>query len=184
VVETQIAVVEMSVGDGPHQRERERAADWLIAHGDRSYPRVLAHVDAGRASPALIEILPRFGRTESLGRLARLMAGPEPNAWAAGQALAQHHQLAAGEALRRALAGPSIPVAIIAADALGTRADRADCPVLVAGTRAHDVRLRYHTLQAGAKLGCFRRAALESLARSDADAEVRSLAAGLAERDP
>ncbi|HVV48545.1 MAG TPA: hypothetical protein VHO06_02715 [Polyangia bacterium] len=183
-VDTEISVLESPFGDGPHARDRARAADWLVAHADRAYPRILARIDAGRASPALVELLPRFGRAESIGRLERLLAGPELVAWAAGQALAKHPQPAAGDALRRALVGPSIPAAIVAADALGTRADRADCPALVRIARAPDVRLRYHAVEAGAKVGCFNREALQSIARTDSDAEVRGLAARLLDKRP
>ena len=183
-VETQIMLLQTPFGGGPHQRESEHAADWLVAHADRSYPRLLADVDAGHASPALIELLPHFGRAESISRLERLLAGPELVAWTAGQALAAHRQPAAGAALRRALSGPSVPVAIIAADGLGTRADHADCPALIAAAQRHDARLRYHALQAGAKLGCFTPEALQSIARTDGDADIRGLASRLVDKSP
>ena len=183
-VETQLTLAETPFGGGPHQRERERASAWLIAHADRAYPRLLARLDQGRAGVALIELLPRFERVESVPRLERLLAGPEPPAWAAGQALARHPQPAAGEALRRALGHADAAVAAVAADALATRGDRADCAALVTATAAPDATLRYHAVQAAAQLGCLGWEALESLARSDGDAEVRGLAARLLEKQP
>jgi hypothetical protein len=58
-------------------------------------------------------------------------------------------------------------------------ADPADCAALL--PRIHDTadaHLRYHIVQTES-LGCLDRAALESLTRGDADAEVRALAARL-----
>lgn len=183
-VETQIMLAETPFGDGPHQRERERAAAWLVAHADRAYPALLARLDEEKAGVAVIELLPRFGRAESIPRLERLLAGPEPPAWAAGQALALHPQPAAGEALRRALASREPAVAGIAAEALGTRGDRGDCAALVRAAGAADTRLRYHAVQAAGKLGCLGRETLESLVRSDADADVRDLAKRLLGEHP
>jgi HEAT repeat protein len=178
-VETQLALAESPFGDGPHRRERERAAQWLLEHADRSYPVVLRRLEQGSAGAALVELLPRFDREESIPRLERLLSGPEPPAWAAGQALARQSQPAAGEALRRVLDDADPKVAAIAADGLGTRGDRGDCAALVAHVDSPDARLRYHVVQAAGRLGCLAPADLESLSRADADADVRALAARL-----
>jgi HEAT repeat protein len=178
-VDEQIAMLETPFGDGPHQRERERAAAWLVANADRAYPQLVARLDEGRASVAVIELMPRFGRVESIPLLERLVVGPEATAWAAGQALALHPQAAAGEALQRSLARPEPAVAIVAADALATRGDRNACPALVRLIDAPDARVRYHVVQAAGKLGCLAREALEALARADADPDVRGLATKL-----
>jgi HEAT repeat protein len=183
-VETQIMLSETPFGDGPHQRERERAVEWLVAHADRAYPHILARLDEGRATEALIQLLPRMGRAESIPRLERYLTQTESLGWAAGRALALHPQPAAGEALRRALANRDPAVAALASDALGTRGDRADCAALLAAAHAPDARLRYHAVQAAGKLGCFDRKALESLAQFDADADVRGLAAELLKAPP
>ena len=181
-VETQITLLETPFGDGPHQRERDRAAAWLVANADRAYPQILARLDEGRASVALIEILPRFERAESIPRLERLLMGSEATAWAVGQALALHPQPTAGEVLRRALGSPQSATAIIAADALATRGDPSDCAALATRLGAPHAGVRYHVVQAAGRLGCLSRAALESLASSDNDADVRRLAARLLER--
>jgi HEAT repeat protein len=183
-VEDHIMLAETPFGDGPHERERERAAAWLLDHAARAYPRLLAHLDEGRASVAVIELLPRFGRPESIPRLERLLVGPEPPAWAAGQALALQPQPAAGEALRRALASGEPAVGAIAADALGTRSDPGDCAALVAAIHAPDGRFRYHAVQAAWKVGCLGREALESLVHQDSDADIRGLAARLLKELP
>jgi HEAT repeat protein len=178
-VEMQIILLETPFGDGPHQRERERAAAWLVAHAERAYPRVLALLDEDRAGVGVIDLLPSFDRAESIPSLTRLLAGPEHTAWTAGQALARHTNPEAGEALRRALSSPDPEVAIIAADALMTRNDRGDCAALATAVGAADARVRYHALQAAGRLRCLERSTLESLVRADASAEVRDLAARL-----
>jgi len=178
-VDQQISLLETPFGDGPHQRERERAAAWLVANSGRAYPQIVLRLSEGRASVALLELLPRFGRAESIPLLQRLLSGPQATAWAAGQALALHPQPAAGEALRRSLLRHDPVLAIIAADALATRGDRTDCAALTALIDVPDSRLRYHVVQAAGKLGCLTREALQALARGDADADVRGLAAKL-----
>lgn len=182
-VETQIMLAETPFGDGPHARERDRAIEWLVAHADRAYPVLLARVSGGRASAAVIDLLPRFAREESIAPLEKLLSGPEPPAWAAGQALARHPQKAAGDALRRAIATRGA-AAVVAADALATRGDRGDCAALVAAAGASDARLRYHAVQAAGTLGCLGREALQSFERSDSDADIRGLATKLLAKRP
>jgi HEAT repeat protein len=178
-VETQIMLLEVPFGDPPHLRARARASDWLMGHPERAYPRLLARLESGRATPALVELLARLGRAESIAPLERLLTGPtstEPEAYQAGQALAMHPQPAAGEALRRALANGEPHLATIAADALATRGDRSDCAALSTHLTAPDGRLRYHVVQAADRLDCLARDDLEKLARSDSDSDVRDLA--------
>jgi HEAT repeat protein len=181
-VETQIMLLETPFGDGPHKRERDRAAAWLVEHPDRAYPNLLALLEAGRAGAGVIGLMPTFDRKESIPPLARLLAGPEPVAWPAGQALARHTDPSAGAALRAALASPEPEVAIAAADALATRGDPRDCSALSGVLGARDARVRYHVVQAAATLGCLDAVRLESIARSDDSADVRDLASRLRER--
>jgi HEAT repeats len=179
-VEKQIMLLETPFGDGPHQRERERAKAWLVANADRAYPQIAARMNEGRASVAVIELLPRFERAESIPLLERLLlVGPEATAWTAGQALALHPHASAGEALRRSLASREPAVAVIAADGIGTRGDSSNCAALTTLIDAPDARVRYHVVQAAGKLGCLAREALELLTRSDPDADVRDLATKL-----
>jgi hypothetical protein len=183
-VATQIMLLETPFGDPQHLRERDLAAAWLVANSQRSYPRLLAGLEDASAGPAILELIPRFQRAESIPLLKRLMAGPEPPAWAAGQALALHPQPEAGVALRQALESPNPGVVVIAADALGTRGDLNDCAALAKILNAANPRVRYHAVQASAKLACLKRDVLEGMARSDVDADVRSLAAQLLSRTP
>jgi HEAT repeat protein len=183
-VETRIMLLDGPFGGEQHVRERDCAAEWLVEHADRAYPLLLARLESGRAGAGAVALLPRFGRSQSIGTLARLLAGPEPMAWQAGQALAQHPQPEAGEALRQALIGPDATVAMIAADGLGTRGDRGDCAVLAERLGTTHAGVRYHVLQAAARLGCLPREVIGQLALTDPDAQVRGLASQLLVEPP
>jgi hypothetical protein len=178
-VETCIMLLDGPFGGEQHVRERARAAEWLVTHADQAYPTLIARLDAGRAGAGTVALLPRFGRAQSIGTLARLLAGSGSIAWHAGQALAQHPQAAAGEALRQALAEPDAAVAMNAADGLGTRGDRGDCAALAERFGATDAGVRFHVLQAAVRIGCLSREAICDLARADPDPEVRRLASRL-----
>jgi HEAT repeat protein len=181
-VAARLALLDSPFGSEPHRRERERAAQWLLAHAERAYPVLLARLAAGRAGAGAVALLPRFGRGESVAVLARLLHGPELVAWGAGQALAQQPQSEAGAALRRALADANPKVATIAADALAGRGDPGDCPALAARLGAADPVVRYHVLQAADRLGCLMPAEIAGLAENDPDLEVRGLASQLLAR--
>lgn len=178
-IETRILLLDTPFGSEPHQRERDRAAAWLLEHADRAYPILIARLIEGILSAGAIALLPRFGRAESIAPLTRLLTGPEGIAWESGQALAQHPQPAAGEALRHALANSDPAVAIIAADALARRGDRGDCAALTKRLNATHSGLRFHALQAAALLECLSRDAIAERAETDPDPEVRSLATRL-----
>jgi HEAT repeat protein len=178
-VETQLMLLDTPFGSDPHLRERDRAADWLVAHAERSYPRLLALLDEGRAGAGAIELLPRFARPESIPRLARLLQASGSATWAAGQALGQHADEAAGEALRAALASSDSDVVVAALDGLTTRGQAADCAAVTHALAADDERVRRRALQSAEALGCLERATLESIAGTDASPDVRSLAAQL-----
>jgi len=127
-IDVQIMLLENPIGGDPDQRERERSADWLVAHAERTYPRLLARVADGRFGVAVVQLLPRFARRESIPVLELLLTGPELIAWAAGQALAEHRDVTADAALQRALAADEPATRIAAADGLATRRDPAACP--------------------------------------------------------
>jgi HEAT repeat protein len=167
-------------GGEPHVRERERAAQWLLDHGDRAHPALLDALAAGRASSGVIELLARFGRAESIEPLNRVLSAAGPAAWHAAQALARHPQPEAAEALRRALRDPAPEVSIAAADALGARGDPGECAALQAELRAQDPTVRYHVVQAAARLGCVPTEWLAQLAQTDPDADIQALAGRLA----
>jgi hypothetical protein len=107
----------------------------VLAAGQSPCARWRLALNDGRTSVAVIELMPRFGRAESIPLLEHLLIGNEATAWAAAQSLALHPQAAAGEALQRSLARREPAIAIIAADALGTRGDRSACAALVTPDR-------------------------------------------------
>jgi hypothetical protein len=152
-VETQLVLLQTPFGGGPHQRERERAAVWLVEHAERAYPAVLALLEDDRAGPAVVELLPAFGRAESVPQLARRL-GAGGDAWAAAQALARHPQAEAGEALRTALGSGDPDVVVAALDGLATRGEPADCAAVQALSGHEDARVRASAERAAAALGC------------------------------
>ena len=177
-LETQVMLLQSPFGDGPHLREREAAARWLLEHADRAYPRLLAMARAG-TGPAVVELLPAFDRVDSVAVLEELLGGPERVAWVAGRALARQRGPEALAALRRGAQLSDPEAAVAAVDGLATRGDRAGCPELAKAAEREDARVRYHAVQAAATLGCLSPAALAALAHDDPDAEVRALAARL-----
>jgi HEAT repeats len=182
-VETQIMLLQSPFGDSPHVRERERSAQWLVAHPDRAYPRLLTMVRDGTAGPAVVDLLPAFGRAESVPALEVLLAGPERLAWVAGQALARLGGPQALLALRRAVRLNEPNAVIAAAGGLATLNDKAACPDLVAAVGHVDRRVRYHAVQAAGQLRCLTHQQLEALATGDPSEDVRALAADLLARD-
>jgi hypothetical protein len=179
-LESRIALLELPLGAGPDVREAERSAEWLLDHADRAYPELLARARDGRAGPAAVELLGRFGRADSVPALAALLVDDDdPRGLAAARALAGQPGPEALAALRGALrAGGGR--AVLAADALGARGEAAACPDLEVAMRDADPRLRYHAVQAAGSLGCLSAERLTRIAASDPDADVRDLAARLA----
>jgi hypothetical protein len=178
-LDAQLMLLESPLGGEPDVRERERAAAWLLAHPDAAHPALLALVADGRAGPAAIELLGRFGDPASVAPLAALVDTAEPTGRAAAQALASHPAPAALDALSAALAagGDGAPRA---ADALAVRGDVGACPALRTAVGSADAVLRYHALQAAGALGCLPPdEELAALADADADADVRELARSL-----
>jgi HEAT repeat protein len=178
-LESRIALLELPLGGDPDQREKERAAEWLLTHAARTYPELLARARDGRAGPATVELLGRFGRADSVPALAALLEGGDDlHGLAAARALAGHPGPEALAALRQVLRSGG-DGAVLAADALGARGDAAACPDLEAATLDRDPRLRYHAVQAAGSLGCLSPDRLAEIEASDPDADVRVLAGRL-----
>jgi hypothetical protein len=177
-LETQIALLNSPFGRDPDIRAREQAAEWLLTNDDRSYPVLLASTRAGRAAPATIELLGRFGRPDAVPVLEALLDDNGAIAMAAATALATHPDPAALAALRAGL-GRGGDHAVNCADALGARGDPAACPELRAALAGPDARLRYHALGAALRpqLACLAPEDLRRIAGEDADPEVRERAA-------
>jgi HEAT repeat protein len=154
-VETQLMLLETPFGGGPHDRERQRAAAWLLANSERAYPVLLARVRERRAGAAIVELLGEFGRADSVPLLADLLDADEPMGRAAAQSLASNADPSALAVLREGL-GKGGDRAVRCADALGARGDAAACPELRAAAAQSDARLRYHAIAAAVspQLGC------------------------------
>lgn len=154
-LESRIALLELPMGGGPDVRERERAAEWLLSHADRAYPELLARARAGRAGPAALELLGRFGRDDSVPVLAGLLEEADARGFSAARALAAHPGAAAMTALREALRSGG-DRAVLAADALGARGDVGACAALEEASADPDPRVRYHAIQAARLLNRLR----------------------------
>jgi HEAT repeat protein len=176
-VETRIMLLQSPLGGAPHEYERQQAADWLVTQAAHAYPRLLAGLTAGRLGRAVIQLMPRFGREETIPVLERLLGGSELFVEAVAQALALHPQREAGEALDRALARTEPHVIKAAADALVTRGDRTHCPALLAALKTPEPSARYHVLRAAGMLGCLQPADLAAMSQTDPDPDIRALAA-------
>ncbi len=176
-LDTQIALLDSPYGGEPDARERERAAAWLLANSERSYPTLLARASERKAGPASVELLSAFERADSVPVLANLLDADEPIGRAAAQALARHSDPSALAALRKGLNNRG-GHAVRCADALGTRGDAAACAELRAAAAQSDARLRYHAIQAAVspQLGCLSDAEIEEIEASDPDPDVRALA--------
>lgn len=174
-VDSRIALLEIPTGGGPDVLEKGRAAEWLLANAEHSYPVLLARVTEGRAGPAAIELLGRFGREDGVDALAALLEEEGARGFAAARSLASHSSPAAlaalGDAMRRG--GEQ---AVLSADALATRGDASACPGLLEAAKDADPRLRYHAVQAAAALECLPAEQLAELASADPDPDVRELA--------
>jgi len=170
-------------GSEPHRRARQRAINFLLAHADESHPRLLAALRANPTAldaPSIIEVLPLFGREESVPLLEEIMSrGDEYASRSAGVALGQHPSPSALESLLRGLESHSNETLIAAADGLAARGDGSACEALRKLVRHHDAAVRYHVVRAAGKLGCLGPDELAALAETDPDADVRALAESL-----
>lgn len=183
-LERNIGLLCSPFGGDAHAREREQAAQWLLAHADVAHARLVELLTTGTSTnpAAIAALLPRFGRDESVIVLARLLESESAALrHAAGQALAQHPSTAAKTALQQAMKSKQPAALVAAADGLMARGDPSVCDAL-RPTLAHaDATVRYHALQAASRLGCATAAELARLAK-DADADVRALAVQLRRR--
>jgi HEAT repeat protein len=182
-IERAILVLQSPFGDAPDLREHARIVQFLLEHADRAHPRLLDLLRSGQAANpyAVIEILPRFARPESIPVLEQL-AGRDPQnlASAAALALATHPLDDARQALLRGLTASREGTVIAVADALMTRRDPSACGKLSEALGHPNDGARYHTIQAAASLGCLKPEALSAIASGDASEAIRELARRLA----
>lgn len=154
-IDHNIQVLLAPSGDPEFRAYRAEALDWLLAHGDAAHGRLLALAEGDNPPAALLEVLPRFGRAESVPVLERaLRRASDPNTVTAAEALAQHPLPAARTALERALSDPRDQSVASAAGGLATRGDSAACPAL-RKARAHpNAEVRGRIEEALRALGC------------------------------
>ncbi len=167
------------VGGEAEGRIRERAIQYLLQHSDAAYPRLIGALESapfGLSAPALIELLPRFKRPESIPILARILAsGQESVARAAGQALGYSEGDDVEQVLKGALSSSNPETVIGAADGFFIRGQKTSCEALLKAAGHPDANVRYHVLQAALHLDCLDRAARERLLH-DPDISIRQLA--------
>jgi HEAT repeat protein len=173
------------VGGDAEGRIRERAIQYLLQHAGAAYPRLIGALESapfGLNAPALMELLPRFKRPESIPILARILAsGQESVARAAGQALGYTEGDEAEQVLTEALSSSNPETVIGAADGFFIRGEKTPCPALLKAVRHSDANVRYHVLQAALRLECLDAEEREHLLH-DADPSIRQLAETSARR--
>lgn len=164
--------------DDTHGRGLEEAERWLLEHPEEAHPRLVSLLEAREVNPyAILSLLPRFGRPESVLVIeACLYAGGESFSAAAAFALAAHPAAGALDALTRALDSSHVETRTAAADGLWARGDILAGPALLAKLEESHAIVRYHVVQAAGRLGVLPRRRLEEIARRDADPDVRGLA--------
>lgn len=163
--------------DSATAQQRNRAIEWALAHADVAHARLLSEL-SGPAAPnaaGLADVLPLFGRVDSVSVLERLTATrDEHTAFVAAHALARHPAAAARAALERLLASERESAVIAAADALLARGERESCVSLMRAVTSESRLVRLHVLRAAALLGCISDGDLDALAR-DPDDGVREI---------
>jgi HEAT repeat protein len=142
-------------GDPQYRLARGEALEWLLAHADDSYPKLLALVDVAAPPVLAVSALPRFGRADSVPVLERVLRkADDPTTVVAGHALAEHPAPEARGALERALHDARDQVVASAADGLALRGDRAACPALAAALTHPNPDVRARLRAAAVRLDC------------------------------
>ena len=165
-------------GGGPDLRQKEISIGYLLEHADAAYPRLHAALEKNPDAldaPAIIELLPRFQRAESIALLEGiLLRGREYTARAAGAALGRFPEERATRALIDALSSAQTEALIGAAVGLLAGNARGACPALRELLRHSDAAVRYHSVRAAAHLQCIEPSDWALLER-DSDKHVREL---------
>lgn len=166
------------IGGDADLRERQRGIDYLLANPAEAYPplfRDLDHNPEALDAPAVIDLLSRFGRPESIPLLQKILAlGNEYSARPAGLALGRMPQKEAALALTDALSSPNSETVIAAARGLLARGEHSACAPLRKAMRHPLDTVRYHVVDALAKLNCLDAADRKDLEKDPAP-EIRKL---------
>lgn len=183
-IDERIAAVLSPMGGLADKNHKDIAVSYLTMHADAAYPRLLHLLETRPKSfdaPAIIEILPLFGRPDAIPVLERiLLTGDEFTARAAGQALGRFADPRAERALTRALLSSSNETLIGAADGLLTRDKPTDCSLLNKLIQHPNDTVRYHAIRAAGKLKCLSQSDLATLSH-DTDNSIRQLVVRLTE---
>jgi hypothetical protein len=173
-----------SIG-GPYERGVARA--WFLDHPG-TYPRLLSLLDPSSPeyTTVVMEVLPLFGRADSVPPMERLLAeGSELTSWRAGELLGTNPHPAALAALLRQVRSTNKETLYGATLGLMNRRDASACPTLLAQTaKSAGSERHYYLFQAAGRLGCIARSRLEAVARDDANADLRQLAGRILRNEP
>lgn len=179
-IEMNIRMAVNPSGDLASLRERERAAQFLIAHVDDAYPRLVGLVrEKPRAweAPRLIELIGRFERDECVPLLKNLLLQAIPDtSRAAGLALGAIGSASACRALTEGLNADDTEVRISAIEGGRVCGGEMWCSTIEPALTDRDANLRYYAVNAAAELGCLDVEHLKNLAKHDEDCYVRRLA--------
>lgn len=168
------------LGEPAARRERERALTLLLRdHSDRARTDLLnalrTHPTALQV-PAILEVLPFFGGSDTVRALESLLTGEDPDiAGYAGIALGRVDDPEARPAIERALSSPSPQATAAAADAAATTADPSYCAFLRPHLTNGSPSVRYHVVHALITLDCLTPDERSSLAAAEPDPEVAGL---------
>lgn len=165
-------------GDRESQNLHEQAVHYMLQHADLAQPRLLELLESGESTNifAIMDILPKFGRPESVPVLANVLADGEENvANEAALALAQHPLTTARDALVSALSSSNPIVVSAAADGLFAMGDKTACAALRAVHHHPNANTRYHIIQTEAQLGCLSSDDLATTLNQDNDPDIRDM---------
>src|SRR5260370_10493438 len=132
-LEASIAFLNDPIGDESHRARSRRALSYLLANADKAHPLLLLELETKppEAQLAVIEALPLFGRSESIGTLEQLLLeGSDIVSWTAGQALGGHPLPTAREVLSHALSSARRESVIGALGGLTRRGEHSACDSL------------------------------------------------------
>jgi hypothetical protein len=168
------------LGEPAARRERERALTLLLRdHPDRARTDLLDAIRAhptGLQVPAVLEVLPFFGGSDTVRVLESLLTGEDPEiAGYAGIALGRLDDPGTRPAIERALSSPSAQATAAAADAAATTADPSYCPLLRTRMTDQSPLVRYHVFHALISLNCLTSEERSALATTETDPEVAGL---------
>jgi HEAT repeat protein len=158
---------------------RREAEVTLIADPEASVPILIARLQSSTVmAPAIIAVLSRTPRPETVSPLAAFLGDPLPTrSLAAARALAKHPGPEAATALVAAVGSTEPTRQRAGLLGLGERGDPTLCDKLSAALVSDDEVTRFYAVRAGLAMRCFDPAA-RVLLTQDPNPEIRGLVAG------